>query len=339
MPTKQHPAKILIIGPAWVGDMVMAQSLFIALKQQSPDCLIDVLAPDWSMPLLERMPEVNQAIAMPLGHGKFGLKIRINLARQLAAQGYRQAFVLPNSWKSALIPFFAGIAIRTGFIGEGRLGLLNDIRKLEKTRLPMTVQRFVALAANQSDPPQFSYPRLQVDSHAQAEAVEKFALNRLTKILALCAGAEFGPAKRWPVEHFAEVARQKHQQGWQVWLFGSEKDRAITEQIDFASGGICTNLAGRTSLGEAIDLLALASVVVSNDSGLMHVAAALDRKLIALYGSSDPGFTPPLHRHAGILSLQLDCAPCFQRQCPLGHTRCLTEILPERVLAAINAAQ
>ncbi|WKJ91718.1 lipopolysaccharide heptosyltransferase II [Methylomonas montana] len=332
--------KILVVGPSWVGDMVMAQSLFIALKQQHPACLIDVLAPAWSLPLLERMPEVRRGIAMPLGHGQFDLPGRFKIGKQLKAQHYDQAIVLPNSWKSALIPFFAGIPKRTGYLGELRWGLLNDARRLDKSRLTMTVQRFVALGlpSDTKQPPLYQFPKLSINAEQQQQVREKFHINSDSKILALCPGAEYGPAKRWPAEHYAAVARQKQQQGWQVWLFGSDKDKAVADQINQLSGGICRNFAGATTLAEAVDLLSLSAAVVSNDSGLMHVAAALDKKLIAVYGSSDPGFTPPLHQAAEIISLNLACSPCFKRDCPLGHTHCLTDIAPERVLAALAAS-
>jgi heptosyltransferase-2 len=172
--------------------------------------------------------------------------------------------------------------------------------------------------------------------------IDKFKLTATTagrykpsKILALCPGAEYGPAKRWPAQYYAEVARHKIDQGWQVWLFGSEKDRADADQINKAASGLCTDFTGKTSLAEAVDLLSMVDVVVSNDSGLMHVAAALDKKLIAIYGSSDPGFTPPLNAKAQVISLNLYCAPCFKRECPLGHSNCLTGITPAQVLDAI----
>lgn len=327
------PFHILVVGPSWVGDMVMAQSLFIVLKQQYPDCRIDVLAPAWSLQLLQRMAEVHQAIPMPLGHGQFDLPGRVRIGRGLRSHQYDQAFVLPNSWKSALIPFFAGIPRRTGYVGEMRWGLLNDARMLDKSRLTMTVQRFVALADH--DISCYPFPKLAISPAQQQAVIDKFAVNNDTKILVLCPGAEYGPAKRWPIEHFAAVARYMHQQGWQVWLLGSDKDKPVAEQINMLSEQVCRNFAGSTNLAEAVDLMSLVDVVVSNDSGLMHVAAALDKKLIALYGSSDPGFTPPLHPDAEIITLKLDCSPCFKRECPLGHTRCLTGIAPERVIAAI----
>lgn len=317
--------------------MVMAQSLFKVLRQQQPDCQIDVLAPSWCLALLSRMPEVRNAIEMPLGHGQFQLKTRYQLGKQLRENQYSQSIVLANSWKSALIPFFAQIKQRTGFLGECRWGLLNDIRRLNKQQLTMTVQRFVALgySKNAKQDLNIPYPHLLVTSEQQACAKVKFKLNS-KPILALCPGAEYGPAKRWPSQYFAEIAIEKHQQGWQIVLFGSDKDQAVTQEINALSQGICLDLAGKTRLGEAVNLLSQADLVVSNDSGLMHVAAALQRKLIALYGSSDPNFTPPLASDAKILNLNLDCSPCFKRICPLGHTRCLTEISPNQVLSAIT---
>jgi heptosyltransferase-2 len=337
------PNKILVVGPSWVGDMVMAQSLFIALKAADPACRIDVLAPAWSFPLLERLPEVAQAIAMPLTHGQFGLIERIRLGRKLRRESYTQAIVLPNSWKSALVPFFADIPRRTGYVGECRWGLLNDARRLDKQCLTMTVQRFVALALPNGalQPPDCPVPAIPLDPARQAAVAERFGIKPGGNILALCPGAEYGPAKRWPAGHFAELAREKLGAGWQVWLFGSEKDKEVTAEINRMAGGSCVDFAGRTKLGEAVDLLSLAHAVVSNDSGLMHLAAALDKPLVAIYGSSDPGFTPPLHAKAQVVSLHLDCAPCFKRTCPLypedhpDHARCLSGISPAQISALL----
>jgi heptosyltransferase-2 len=334
--------KILVVGPSWVGDMVMAQSLFIALKNTLPDCRIDVLAPSWTLSLLERMPEVTKAIAMPLPRGKFGLMERINLGKSLRSESYDQAILLPNSWKSAIPPFFANIPVRTGYIGECRWGLLNDARKLDKKRLTMTVQRFVALGLSVDAlmPPACPKPAITISKDRQQAVIDKFQLaSAASGILALCPGAEYGPAKRWPTEYYAEVARQKIDQGWQVWLFGSDKDKADAAQINKETSGLCTDFTGRTSMAEAVDLMSLANTVVTNDSGLMHVAAALDKKIIALYGSSDPGFTPPLSDKAEVLTLNLTCSPCFKRECPLGHTHCLTGITPDRVLELITLTQ
>ena len=330
--------RILIIAPAWVGDMVMAQSLFITLKQQQPDCQIDVIAPLWTLQLLQRMPEVSLAIEMPLARGKLGLIERINLGKSLRSNHYTQAILLPNTWKAALTPFFANIPVRTGYVGEMRWGLLNDVRRMDKNVLTQTVQRFVALAKNPQPKvaPQCPEPRLYVSLENQQQVLAKFQLPTDRKILALCPGAEYGEAKRWPIDHFAQVAKEKLSAGWQVWLFGSPKDAAVTAQINALTNNHCVDLSGKTSIVEAVNLLSLADTVISNDSGLMHVAAALDKNLIAVYGSSDPKFTPPLNAKAKIISLDLECSPCFKRECPLGHTRCLTEITPQQVIAELD---
>lgn len=318
--------------------MVMAQSLFMTLKQQQPEISIDVLAPAWSKPLLARMPEVSEAVEMPLTHGEFAFARRRALGHALRERHYSRAIVLPRSWKSALVPFFAGIPRRTGYHGEQRFILLNDRRHLDKQSLPMTVHRFNALAADSQPmtPPVVPQPELKIDASGIEQALQAQGLNRDRRILVMCPGAEYGPAKRWPAEHFAAVASHYLAQGWQVWLLGSDKDRAVTAEINQLTNARCADLAGKTALGAAIDLMSLADYVVSNDSGLMHVAASLGRPLIALYGSSDPGFTPPLSAKASIIRLGLECSPCFKRDCPLGHTDCLVKIEPARVIKAIE---
>ena len=317
----------------------MAQSLFMALRQQQPDVEIDVLAPGWSLPLLQRMPEVRDAIEMPVGHGRLDLKVRYGLGRSLIDRSYGQAILLPNSLKSALVPFWARIPKRTGWVGEMRYGLLNDIRKLDKGKLTMTVQRFVALAY----PPDtdvmdnIPVPRLELSESDINVAMEDLRLEQPQgKLLILCPGAEYGPAKCWPQEYYGELASRMIDRGWEVWLFGSEKDSKACSGVNTVSGGRCVNLSGRTSLAQAVDLMSLADAVVSNDSGLMHVAAALDRPLVAIYGSSDPGFTPPLNEHKEILHLGLDCGPCFKRECPEGHLKCLQEISVDMVINALQ---
>ena len=329
--------KVLVIGPAWVGDMMMAQSLLMRLKELHPGCQIDVLAPAWTQPLLTRMPEVRKAMVMPFKRGELGLQARIHFGKNLRVEQYAQAILLPNTWKSALLPFFANIPLRTGYLGECRWGLLNDARRLDKLQLPMTVQRFVNLAHPRQDRIQdYPIPKLQVTFAHQQAVIEKFSVSQSSPIVALCPGAEYGPAKQWPADYYAEVALQQLKLGRQVWLFGSPKDQDIAAQINQLTQHACLDLSGRTSLLEAVDLLSLATVVVSNDSGLMHVAAALDKPLVAIYGSSDPGFTPPLHQQAKILDLNLPCSPCFKRACPLQHTHCLTELKPAMVLNTLS---
>ena len=331
--------RILVVGPSWVGDMVMAQSLFKVLRQQRPDVEIDVLAPGWSLPLLERMPEVSKAIDMPLGHGRLDLKARYRLGRSLVAHRYNQAILLPNSLKSALVPFWARIPKRTGWVGEMRYGLLNDIRKLDKSRLGMTVQRFVALAYSpgMDSIQDIPVPQLEVSAAEVAAARADLGLSKgEERLLVLCPGAEYGPAKCWPQEYYAELAIRMIDQGWSVWLFGSDKDRDVCATVNVAAGGRCVNLSGRTSLAQAVDLMSLADAVVSNDSGLMHVAAALDRPLVAIYGSSDPGFTPPLNQRSQVLHLGVECGPCFKRECPEGNLKCLTGISVDMVAATLQ---
>lgn len=326
--------RILVVGPSWVGDMVMAQSLFMALKAADPAVEIDVLAPGWSLPILARMPEIRRGIAMPLGHGEFGLSQRWQLGRSLARERYDQAIVLPGSLKSALVPWFAGIPRRTGFRGEMRYGLLNDIRSLDKQRLPMTVQRFVALVlpADAAQPPATPVPRLRADPANFLRLRQQFGLLADRPAVAFMPGAEYGPAKQWPLRHYGELARRLVALGQQVWVLGSAKDRPAGDEIVALGGAGVFNLCGSTELADAVDLLDAAAAAVSNDSGLMHVAAALDKPLVAIYGSSTPHHTPPLSDKAQSLYLGLECSPCFKRTCPLGHTRCLTEIEPQQVL-------
>jgi heptosyltransferase-2 len=314
--------------------MVLAQSLFKLLKQRQPELAIDVAAPAWTLPLLERMPEVRRGIALPFRHGRLDLMQRVRIGREMRQSGYSQAILLTNSFKSAILPFFAGIPRRTGFLGELRYGLLNDIRPLDEQQLPKTVQRFatLGLARNEEVPTRLPQPRLSASATQAVEALAKLKHALPDKpVLGLCPGAEYGSAKRWPEEHYAEVAKWALGSGYEVWLFGSGKDAVITQTINRRSDNRCLDLGGKTSLGEVIDLMSLTTAVVSNDSGLMHLAAALDKKLVAIYGSSDPGHTPPMSDNAAILHLGLECSPCFKRECPLGHLRCLRDISPENV--------
>lgn len=332
---------ILVVGPSWVGDTVISQSLLMLLRQQHPAAQIDYLAPPWTLPLLARMPEVRQGMANPFGHGALQLAARRRLGRSLRPAGYDRALVLPNSWKSALVPWFAGIPRRTGFSGEARWGLLNDLRTLDAQALPQMVQRFATLAlpAGAPLPDPLPLPVLQSTTSQQLQLLVRLGLDPGQPAVAFCPGAEYGPAKRWPEAHFAALARLLAARGYAVWLVGSPKDHAVAEAIAGASAGACINLCGKTGIAEAADLLAAARLVVTNDSGLMHVAAAVGKPVIALYGSSSPQFTPPLAADAHILTLQLECSPCFQRTCPLGHFKCLNDLAPERVFAAIDFAR
>jgi heptosyltransferase-2 len=329
-------SETLVVSPSWIGDAVLTHPLLVRLKARDSQGAIDVLAPAWASAVYGRMPEVRRTIAFPFGHGELDLGGRRRFAKSLPR--YDRAVVLPGSLKSALVPWFAGIPVRTGWRGEMRYGLLNDLRRLDERELPLIVERYAALAQPAGEPLErpLPPPRLAVDAARGEATAAKFGLGGDTPVLALAPGAEYGPAKRWPARHFAELARAHAVRGYRVWLVGSAKDAAITAEVASLAGVAVADLAGRTSLDEAIDLLSLAARVVSNDSGLMHVAAALDRPLAAVFGSSSPAYTPPLSPRARVISLNLDCSPCFQRDCPLGHTNCLEKLDPAQVLAALD---
>lgn len=282
----------------------MAQPLLSRLRGE-----IDVIAPEWVAPVMRRMPEVRNVIAAPFRHGPLQLRERWQLARRIKGQ-YDQAYVLPNTWKSALVPFFAGIPRRTGYVGEFRHGLLNDTRKATGASM---AAHYAALAG---DAP-VSQPRIRVSAEEAEQAKRKFGI--AGRFAVLCPGAEYGPAKRWP--YFAQLSQQLQ---IPVVVLGSEKDRQ--------PGIAGTDLTGKTTLDEAMALIAGADFVVSNDSGLMHVAAALGRPQVALFGSSSPEHTPPHSAAARVLWLHIECSPCYARECPLGHFRCMREMGVEMVL-------
>jgi heptosyltransferase-2 len=329
--------RVLVVGPSWAGDMVMAQSLFIRLQQESPGCLVDVLAPGWSLPLIERMPEVRRGIEMPVAHGELGFGALRRLGVGLRGERYDRAIVLPRKLKAALVPWFARIPRRTGFRGELRYGLINDMRPLDKSLLRQTAQRFVALGSDRplTGVPVIPEPRLRVDEANRTRLRRELGLNATQPVIALMPGAEYGPAKQWPPEYYAQLAARLAQAGYQAWILGSAKEAALGESIRAGSGGAAINLCGRTQLADTVDLLSLCAGAVTNDSGLMHVAAAVGTPLVAIYGSSTPDYTPPLTRRAQVLYLRLECSPCFERTCPLGHYNCLRRIGVERVLEHI----
>jgi heptosyltransferase-2 len=329
-------SETLVVAPSWIGDAVLSQPLLARLKARDPGGAIDVLAPEWAAAVYGRMPEVRRTLAFPFGHGELRVGERRRFARALPR--YDRAVVLPNSLKSALVPWFAGIPVRTGWRGEWRYGLLNDLRVPDEAALPLIAERFAALAQPAGEPlaRPLDPPRLAVDPAKRAGAVARLGLAGDAPVLAIAPGAEYGPAKRWPARHFAQVARAHASRGFRVWLFGSGKDREATAEVARLAQVPVEDLAGRTSLAEAIDLLSLAARVVTNDSGLMHVAAALDRPMAAVFGSSSPGYTPPLSPRARVVTLGLACSPCFRRECPLGHTDCLEKLEPRQVLAALD---
>ena len=311
--------RILVVAPNWIGDALMAQPLLARLRETRPGIKLDVLAPDWVAPVARRMPEVDEVIAVPFRHRALQLGSRWRLGRTLRERGYSEAIVLPNSWKAALVPFFARIPSRRGYIGESRYGLLNRVyRKPDKAMRRHYARLAEAPDAERHQP--LPEACLRVDAAHAAATRASFGIEG--RYAVLCPGAEYGPAKRWP--YFAELAARLT---LPVVLLGSASDAAAAAGV----GG--KNLVGKTTLDEAIDLIAGAELVVSNDSGLMHVAAALGRPLIALFGSSSPEKTPPQSARARVLWLKPECSPCFQRECPLGHFRCLRELSVDMVLA------
>jgi len=315
-------SRLLVVAPNWIGDALMAQPLLMRLRDKLPQARIDIIAPAWVAPVFRRMPEVAGVIETPFEHGRLRLRERWRLGRTLKALAYDQAFVLPNTWKAALLPWFAGIPVRSGYLGESRRGLLNLIYRKQPGREPMALHY-----ARLSEQPGATIaqplpePKLAVDAQAALATRRRFGLD--ARYAVLCPGAEYGLAKRWP--YFAELAARLERP---VVVLGSAKERELCAAV----GG--RNLAGETTLDEALDLLAGAELVVSNDSGLMHLSAALGRPLVALFGSSSPRHTPPLSVRARVLWLGIECSPCYARECPLGHFRCMRELGVEQVLAA-----
>lgn len=337
--------RILVVAPNWIGDALMAQPLLARLLQKRPDLVIDVLAPAWVAPLAQRMPEVSEVIDSPFQHGELALRKRWRLGRSLASRGYAQAVVLPNTLKSALVPFFADIPLRAGYVGESRYGLLNILHKLDRANPPPMIERYLALAdAPAAGVLEIPRTRLTVSGVNLARTLVSLSLappSDARPVAVLCPGAEYGPAKRWPAEHFATLAKLLAARGFAIWLIGSSADAPIGEAILAAQPGCAINLCGKTDLGSAIDLIAVAHLVVSNDSGLMHIAAALGRPLVALFGSSSPAHTPPRTdpaHPARIQYLALECSPCFARECPLGHFRCMRDLAPQVVFGEALAA-
>ena len=330
--------KSLVIAPQWIGDAVMTEPLLRRLAARGEHLTVGALP--WVAPVYRAMPHVAEVIEFPFAHGGLQFKARRSIAKQLVGR-FEVAYVLPNSLKSALLPFLASIPKRVGYLGEARVGLLTHRLKNPTTK-PAMVAFYSALSGDsglQTDHPQLHLPDAEV-----AHTLQTFGLTR-GQYHVLAPGAEFGPAKRWPADHFAELAAQL---ALPVVLLGSAKEaelcREIAAPVNALQPDKCLNLAGKTSLAGAFHVIAASKSMVSNDSGLMHVAAALGVPLVAIFGSSSPLHTPPLSDKAVVLWLKtdaayqppLDCAPCFERVCPLGHTRCLNDISAERVLQVLN---
>ena len=318
---------VLVVAPAWVGDMVMAHAIVPGLAHRGHE--VHFLAPPSTAALASRMPGVAEVHTVCTHHGELGWRPRRRAARSLAERHFGRAVVLPNSFKSALTPLWAGVPVRTGFRGEFRFGVLNDLRRLDEARMPRLVDRYAALADVVP-----AEPRLRADAAALERLLARHHLQSERPVVALCPGAEYGPAKRWPAERFAALAARSVAAGASVWILGTEAERPAADRILAVAPAV--DLTGKTSLVDVVDLLSAARVAVVNDSGLMHVAAALAVPLVALFGSSSQTFTPPLSARARVFERDLDCRPCFARTCPLGHLECLNGIGVDRVFDAVR---
>jgi heptosyltransferase-2 len=340
----------LVVAPSWVGDAVLSEPLIAALRRASIDRVIDVLAPPWCAPVYARMRGIDSILENPVGHGELRLAERKRIAAELRARSYQLAVILPNSFKSALIPWLARIPVRRGYMGEGRRVLLTDARQRERRLHTPLVERFVALADESVPSPPLDRgdsgatqiasipaPQLFADERNADSAMQALGLTAERPIAILCPGAEYGPAKRWPAEHFVTLGQRLAAAGHAVWLLGSPNDKAICAPIAAALPG-AHDVSGRTDLGTAIDLLSRATIVITNDSGLMHAAAAVRRPLVALFGSSSPRYTPPLSPLARVARIDIECSPCFKRECPLGHFRCMRDLSPDLVYDLAGSA-
>ena len=334
--------KILVVGPSWVGDSVMAQTLYKRIKKELPSSQIDVISPHWSLALLERMPEVCKKIVSPFSHGETKLLERYRLGQGLKKENYDRAIVLTNSLKSSLIPYFARIGVRTGWLGEFRYGLINDIRSSKELKKSLMVEKFAALSLYEENYSieNLTFPELEINFANQRNFLEEFSLDYSKNTMAICPGAEFGPSKRWPAEYYAEIAIFYVNKGWNVLCIGSKNDEDIGIEIGSLNNLGCNesfiNLIGKTSLQDAIDILAFTEKVVTNDSGLMHIAAAVKTPLVALYGPSSPEYTPPLISKKKILRKTQGYEKVRYGSNEKGYHQSLLDIKPEEVLNALE---
>ena len=335
--------KILVVGPSWVGDSVMAQTLYKRIKKELPSSQIDVMSPHWSLSLLERMPEVCKKIVSPFSHGETKLFERYKLGQGLKKENYDRAIILTNSLKSSLIPYFARIGVRTGWLGEFRYGLINDIRSSKKLKKSLMVEKFAALSLYEENYSieNLTFPELEINFANQRNFLEEFRIDYSNNTIAICPGAEFGPSKRWPAEYYAEIAKFYVNKGWNVLCIGSKNDEDIGMGIgslnNLRSNESFINLTGKTSLQDAIDILAFTEKVVTNDSGLMHISAAVKTPLVALYGPSSPEYTPPLISKKKILRKTQGYEKVRYGSNEKGYHQSLLDIKPEEVLDALEA--
>ncbi len=329
-------APILIVPYLWIGDFVRCHSVVKLLRQRFPDRPVDMLASTLCAPLTDYMPGVRKAVIVDLPRRRLALGQQKALAERLKNEGYGSALIMPRTWKAALAPYFAGIPVRTGFVGEARFFLLNDMRYGEK-QLPRMVDRCgaLALAPDATIPADWPLPELKVASEETAAWRGKRGLDRDDRpVVALAPGA-VGPAKRWPKDYYAAVARKLLADGFAVWVLGGPGEKTLA--ADIVGDTQARDLTGN-NLRDAILALAHAGAAVSNDSGLLHVAAALGTPAIGIFGPTSPWHWAPLNPLAGTIetATKLDCRPCHKPVCRLVHHRCMRDIAPEEIIAAVQ---
>jgi heptosyltransferase-2 len=330
---------ILLVPYMWIGDFVRCHTVIRLLRQRHPNRPIDVLATTLVAPMVDYMPGVRKGVVCDLPRSKLALGAQLELARRLRASRYGDVLVMPRTWKSALAPFLAGIAVRTGFVGEGRIGLLNDLRRGER-RLPRMLDRCVALAlpAAAPAPAELPAPELRVPGNEVAEWRARMGLAADRPAIALAPGA-VGPSKRWSASRYAELARRLTADGHSVWVVGGPDEREVAAEIACVAPAKIRDLTG-PDLRNAILALAAADAAVSNDSGLLHVASALGTPAIAIFGPTSPWHWAPLNPLAAVIQSagELACRPCHRPICRVGHHRCMEEIPVERIVSAVRHA-
>ena len=334
--------KILIVGPSWVGDAVMAQSLYKIIKNLNPESKVDVLSPEWASGVLKRMDQINNLIISPFNHGDLKIKARVSFGKSLRSKAYDQAIILTNSLKSSFIPFAANIPRRTGWLGEMRYGFINDIRKVNKVHDRLMIEKFSCLSPEpaREDSYEIPWPSLSVDPLNLSKLLKKYGFDKSSKSIAICPGAEFGPSKRWPTKYYAEVVKHYLLEDWQVFILGSKKDlsvaREIEDKVSSKDKSFLFNFTGKTSLEDSVDILSTCDLVLTNDSGLMHIAAAVNVKLLALYGPTSPKFTPPLSKKARIIQKTEGFEKTRKGKLVDGYHYSLEMIQPKEVLETLS---
>ena len=332
--------KILIVGPSWVGDAVMAQSLYKIIKSKN-DHQIDVLSPEWSVGILQRMEEVSEVIISPFKHGELNLQERRSLGKRLRERNYDKSIILTNSFKSSLVPYFANIPTRVGWLGEFRYGFINDIKKFNKHERMLMIERFALLESDSFVAEKIPRPSLSVDGDNVETLLFAHGIDEARPTIALCPGAEFGPAKRWPSYYYSEITDDYLSKGWNVIILGSSKDSKVALDIkNYLSVDSHKNffdLTGKTTLPDAVDILSMTDIVLTNDSGLMHIAAAVEAPLVALYGPSSPEFTPPLGKKSKVIRKESGYKKVRIGSTKEGYHPSLISIKPKEVLEELSS--